>query len=651
VTEPLTAPDIPAASMAQLKSELLDLKRSGVGRDQGQAYIEAWMEGFSRPSLAGSFAQGALGNYADEIKGGVRAMVGAGSGDRMTETARARGQLAASSQKNGWIATGAEVLGGVAPALLGGGLAAKAVAPAATGLGRLAQATAGGLAGGAATGAVYGSGGAVGGPGERLAGARNGAIVGGVVGGVAAPVVQGGQAVARKVGSAVTQRGAAAAAQRNFSQALMDAGTTPQAAAGRVAEAQAAGVPMTAAEGIGQSGQDLLDYAVNTPGAGRQMIKPVIEARQLAQPGRIKAAVSGMTGVDEGAASRALDAQAARSATAGPQYEAMNSVPAPQKVMEALWTQLKSEPEWQAAYDAAVASTRKYASVGEMPREMPPLAAFMKGQEALTAREVDTILQAVKDQVQMAKGILPGAQVVTGGPTGGRALDRTAKSIADMMSDTVPEFKAARQSYATASAYVDGLEKGQSALAPKVTIDEFGQMFKRATGEEKRGIREGLVSAYKAQLENFSAGPAADATKGMTKEAFGQKLRIALGDDTADRVMRQLEMENVTSRTANQIKNSATGFRGANKAAIEGEPLGQGGFSLGGLIQRGMGALDEATSQKMRGEIARTGMEMDPAQVERLLREAMARNPHLFSGTRSGALSGSAAALLTERGR
>ena len=55
MTEPLAPADIPAESVGQLKNELLELKRSGVPREQAQSYIEAWMEGFSRPSLAGSY--------------------------------------------------------------------------------------------------------------------------------------------------------------------------------------------------------------------------------------------------------------------------------------------------------------------------------------------------------------------------------------------------------------------------------------------------------------------------------------------------------------------------------------------------------------------------------------------------------------------
>ncbi len=659
MTEPLAPADIPAGSMEALKNELLELKRSGVGKEQGMAYAQAWMDGFSRPSLAGSFTQGLTFGYGDEIKGGLRALVGAGSGDRLTETARARGQLAASEQKNGWLATGAEIAGGIAPTVVGGGLAARALPAAASGLGRLAQGIAGGAAGGAATGAAYGSGNAIGGLDQRLEGGRNGALVGGMVGAVAAPAVQGVQAVARKVGSALTQSGAGRAAQRNIVGAMEDAGTNPADVAARVREANAAGVPMTLAEGIGQPGQDLIDYAVNTPGAGRNLAKPRIEQRQLGQPERLKQAVSQITGVDEGAATRALAAREARSATSGPLYDALNDIEAPEHVLTALRTQLRSQ-EWQAAYREAQASSRLSASVGDLPREMPSLDRFAteatnKASESLSAREVDLVLQAVQDRVKagMTGGVLPGSMVQTGGPTGSRALNRTAEHISNMMKDAVPEFRDARQAYSTASAYLDGLEKGQSALAPKTTIDEFRQMFASASQDERRGLREGLVSAYKATLENFRRGPTADATKdALNKQAFREKFRVVLGSNEADRLLRQLEMENVTSQTANRIQGSATGFRGANKAAIEGEPLmQQGGWSLGGLAQRAFGKLDEATSQKLREQLARTGMTMDPAEVERLLQEAMTRNPRLIAGARTGALSGSTAALITERGR
>src|SRR4029079_9700686 len=119
-------------------------------------------------------------------------------------------------------------------------------------------------------------------------------------------------------------------------------------------------------------------------------------------------------------------------------------------------------------------SSRLSASVGDLPKPLPALDDFMAGKEPLTAREVDLVLQAVQDRVKAGSvhGVLPGSSSVSGGPTGSRALNRTAEHIADLMKDTVPEFKAARQSYATASSYLDGLDKGQAALAPKVTIDE-----------------------------------------------------------------------------------------------------------------------------------------------------------------------------------
>lgn len=653
---PVTLADIPEEIKATLRDEVLALKRSGISKEKAGEYVNAWLDGFMRPSVAGNFVNGLAFGYADETKGAVGAAMGRGSGNRTIETARARGQIAGARMRSPKMAAGAELAGSVVPAALGGlGIAGAAgrmgVRPAANFIGKVVQGAGAGAAGGAVTGAAYGSGEAVGGAEERLAGAGEGAVEGATwgagVGALAAPVAQAGQWAGRKISQALTTSGSRAGAERAVSGAMADAGVTADDVAARVAEARARGVPYTVTEGIGDPGRDIIDYAANTPGPGRTQLRQAIGQRQEGQPVRLNEATSRITGVNEGAATKQLNAQDAMRATAGPEYDAMNGVPLTARVRSGLARMLQ-HPEWADAYDDARAAARLDASTGALPREMPALESFLDGSADLTAREADLVLQAVQGRAKagMQGGILPGTRANTGGPTGSRGLNRTADAIADMMRQDIPAFAAARKTVHDAKSYMEAIDLGEKSLGPSMSIDQLTQIWRRGDAETRAGIRDGFISKLKKELEDFRRGISADATRNvLDKEAYRQKIRVVLGDEMADDYLRQFELEDNVSKTAGRIMNSATSGREAMRGAIEGEPMGDIPLSPQGLFARALGKMDEATSRKMREEIANIGLLSDDAEIRRVLGRARTRDPALVSPIKSGAFVGTPVAI------
>lgn len=642
----ITINDLPAEWQQKLRSDLLDLKRSGVDPDTAQKYVGAYLEGFARPSLLGSAMQGTLSNFGDEARGLARSIL-KGS-NRIIETARARGSIDGARQQTPKAAMAAGVAGSLAPLAVGLPFA-KAPSPLAAPEGALPAAMKGGAVGagvGGVMGAIAGAGDAVGGLRERMAGAAEGATGGAMFGGgiglLAGPAVKLGQSLGRRIYSALAPRGGLPDAERNMARALAESGMTADQVADRVRTARASGVPMVAADAMGDAGRDAMAYAVQAPGPGAARAKQVIGDRQMAQPGRLRDAAARITGVNEGAASEALAAKAAGRPGTDAAYRALDGIELPPAAADELRRRLAG-PEFQAAYRDASNDIRLALSNGEAPRAMPPLQAFMDGSANLTAREADTILQAVDAAARAGRtpsAFLPGASEVTGGPTGSRSLGVSFEQARDALVREVPEVGAARAAAKRTLDMTGGLELGEKLMAPSVTVDEVRATLAKATPEEAEGIRRGFSSAIKAKLESFGRGPSADATRVILgSEGMEAKIRLMLPQDQADEILRIAGMETDLSRTAKVPFNSKTFFNMENAKANEGGSAG-GGFSLRGLAELVMGDLNEGARRRAREEMAGIGLLDDPRDIARILGRAQRRSPGTVPGVQSGAASG-----------
>lgn len=642
----------------QLKLEIEQLAGEGYGRDDLVQYAKGFKDGFgtSTPAgLAGKVVQGVTLGYGDEIKGAVRAPF-TGNG-RLYETARARGQLARAQRDAPITSTGLEVAGSLAPAIAGGAGLAGVLGRAGSLGGNIAR----GAAAGAVAGGVYGSGNAVGGPEARAAGAIPGALVGGAVGGAMVPATELGLAAARRVVAALTQRGGDAQAGRALRTAIEEtvAPGTPGAAmqpadyartiAERARQAQAGGTPLTMAEAVGQQGVDLLESAAQAPGPGREAILQQLGERQMAQPGRLVDALRTSSGVTEGSLDQKLATAAERGATARPLYESLGGIDVPDDVMRPFWSFLQTRAG-KSAYRRAAEFAEQAKLRGEPFGELPTFEQVTKGAR-LTVGEADVILQGLEATAErkMTAGMAPGTKAATKDSIN---YNKTADYLRGLLKKRVPEFEQARAAWAGPTQFIQAIDKGAKALG--MDLDTFKTVFGKASAAEQEGMKIGLVNALKSDLEQFAAGPTADASRNLARRyAVREKLRMALGPQ-ADDLLRTIDTEATTSATAAQtMGNSATARRLAAAEALGDEQMTGLPTSPQGILSRIVGKLDEVAMRNTRNAIARLGLTTDPDEIEQLVQAIMSAPPGRPRGTISGAVvggsAGAGAAALADR--
>ena len=624
-------------SRRELKLAAQRLIADGYSREDAADYIDGYLEGFGKASpvgFAGKVTQGLTLGYADEIKGALRSAFTDKS--RLYETARARGQLARASKDAPVTSAALEVGGAVVPGLTGGAAIARGLTgllgPTSGVLGNMGRAA----VAGATEGAVYGAGNEVGGAGARAAGAIPGAAVGGLVGAAASPLAELVTSAFRRGRAGLTSAGGDAQARRAFRAVLDDTKDTATSIGTRMREAQDLGVPMTLGETMGQQGVDLLEAAAQAPGAGRQAIEEQIGGRQWQQSHRLVEALRNVTGVTEGSVDRIASERAARSAAGRVNYAALGAVDAPDEVMRPLWNFLQTGPG-KAAYARAAEFAELAAARGEGTK-LPSLKAIQDGAR-LTAGEADTILQGLEASAQskMMPGMVPGGLIDTGDSI---QYSKQARYLRDTMERHIPEFEKARSEWAAPSRFIDAIKQGDKARL--MDLDTFKSYWRGLDSAQQEGVKIGLINDLKADLERFISGKAANAARKIAKDgSLREKLRLALGPDQADELLRTADLENVTSENAAQMLiNSATPRRLAAQEALGEEPMAGSMVSPAGILTRIWGQIDQFARRNVRQSIARLGLTTDPDEAERIVDAILNAPPTRPRGAIPGAVLG-----------
>ena len=621
----------------QLTLDMEQMASEGANEADLRDYAQGYKDGYSGSSgvggLVGKLAQGALLGYADEAKGWVQSKLTGRS--RLYETGKVRAELARTSREAPASSMAAEVAGSIAPSVVGGIGLAGALGRAASVGGNIAR----GVAGGAALGGIYGSGNEVGGPGERALGAVEGGVVGGLTGLVVTPLSELALGAGRRIGAALSARGGDAQAGRALRGAIESSGGNATTISSRMAQAQADGVPMTLAEGVGQQGVDLLEAAAQAPGPGREQIVQQLGERQMAQPGRLVEALRSASGVTRGSVDTAEAARSARAAAARPLYENLGGIDMPDDLMGHFWSFLQTKAG-RSAYSRAADFAQQAKVRGEPFGQLPSYEALKKGAR-LTVGEADVILQGLESAAErkMAPALVPGGKSATKDSI---AYNKTAEFLRKRMEAMIPEFEAARATWAGPTQFIESIRQGEKALG--MDLDTFKTVFAKSNAAQQEGMKIGLVNSLKSDLEQYAAGPTADASRNLAKRfAVREKLRMVLGGQ-ADDLLRAIDTEAQTSATANQVTgNSATARRQAAGEALGDEALDGSPVSAQGIIRRIVGKIDQWAQRNTRDAIARLGLTTDPAEAARLVQGILDGPPSRPRGTIPGAVIGAPA--------
>lgn len=477
-----------------------------------------FMAGFTSAVDAVPFAGPALLDMAQK---GRAAVQGVPLEDVQAETAKAR----ADNPITSGIGT---VTGAVAPFLPLGGLPVIGRALGMTG-GLLSRTLFGG-----GSGAVIAAGDTLARGGSMEDAVKNGAIGFGV--GTIAPTLLAGGG---KAWNALTGKTASKAAT-NVGRAMKDDAIDPASIPSRLSQLGPDAMLMD----LGPNLQAQAGALAAVPGSGQKVVREAITSRAAPKTKSARVAGDVNATIGQGPELDVLKQQtvAAQKAAADPLYDAVRDVPLP--VSGNFAFVLRTPMGQQAFRDAAIMAANDGKQVN-----------------GLTVGLVDYAKRALDDIARVAARAGKNTEA-------GQASD-LARILRNEADKTVPGYKDAREAFAGPAAVMEAIDNGTQIFAKDMSPGQLGRMLKDMSTSEKDGYLQGVRAAVESQMGN--AVNDALSLRNMFRKGWNEdKLRLALGDDIADDLLKRIDREVIYGKTANAVEgNSETARRTASMGEVD----------------------------------------------------------------------------------
>jgi hypothetical protein len=466
---------------------------------------------------AGSqFLQGLTFGFSDEAIAGLRSAMGQGKYEDLVKAEREA--LRKYGEQHPVIGTTAEIVGGIAPAVVTGGASlipglgrtlASTVGPRAAQLLLGTQPTIGRMA---ATGAGAGAATAVGTsekslmeqPAEAAKGAVAGAAVTGTLG-VAGKYVM--APAFRRVKQAMGFGDANKAADIAIARALEKDGLTPDQAAAKIAAVQRG--EMTLAD-LGENTAALLRHASAAPGEARRVTKAELAGREMERVPRVTEDLRTLMSGSKDFYTDIQDLIKKRSKDANALYDAAYS----------------AAPSFSAQTAPDIARLRNLPSFQE---------AMKKGAKRMADLDLDiadpkNTLRALHE-TKIALDDMIDTAVRAGEGNQARTLISMKNRLLKDMESASPEYKIARQTYAGDMEMQTAMQEGQRVYQlPELEMRKLIDRFKDSPSEYD-AFRAGIAQSMLDRLR--AGGPSADPVKTVFPRGVEDKLRRAFRDDEA----------------------------------------------------------------------------------------------------------------------
>lgn len=417
------------------------------------------------------------------------------------------------------------------------------------------------------------------------------ALAGAAVGGIAPSLFAG----VGKIFGALTGRNTPKAIT-NVARALKDDQVDPTAAAAQIANLGPDGMVMD----LGPNLQAQAGALAATPGVGQTTIRDAIAARGApeAKSARINADVADTVG--QGPDLDLLKKQiiADQKAAADPLYDGVRDTPVPMQgpFRFVLQTPLGKEAFRKAAVLAA--------------NDGKPV------NNGLTIGLVDYAKQALDDMAAVAKR--------AGNNNDARQAAGMAKLLRSEADKIEPAYRLAREAYAGPAGVMDAIDAGASVFSKDITPAQLERSLSSMSSGERLAFLDGARSHIESQLGN--AVNDALSLRNMFRKGWNeQKLRVVLGDDVADDLMKRINREVAFSKTANAVEgNSETARRLASmgEVAPAGKSLSQVSIlgAVLGAVNKAKQSISGYGQKKVNAQMASmlTSGALSPATVRRL---------------------------------
>lgn len=361
------------------------------------------------------------------------------------------------------------------------------------------------------------------------------ALLGGAFGGVAPLAFAG----AGKAWNALTGRSASKAAT-NVGRAMADDGIDPASLPSRLSALGPDAMLMD----LGPNLQSQAGALAAVPGSGQKAIREAVTQRASAKAKTARVTDDVTATVGQGPEIDLLKQQtvAAQKAAADPLYDAVRDVPLP--VSGNFAFVLRTPMGKQAFREAAIMAANDGKQVN-----------------GLTVGLVDYAKRALDDIARVAGRSGKNTEAGQAGD-----LARILLTEADKV---VPGYKAAREAFAGPAAVLEAVDNGTQVFSKDITVGQLERMLKAMTASEKDGYLQGVRHYVESQMGNTVND--ALTLRNMFRKGWNEgKLRLVLGDDIADDLLKRIDREVMYGKTTNVVEgNSETARRNASMGEVD----------------------------------------------------------------------------------
>lgn len=353
------------------------------------------------------------------------------------------------------------------------------------------------------------------------------------------------------------------------------------------------------------------------PGAGQKAIRSAVDARTAGAGTRVSDDVARTLGTGPELGALREQIVAAQQQAAAPLYDAVRDVPV--DLLKGNYAFVLNTPMGK---EALAAGRRMAANDG------------YKGTD--TVGIIDYTKRALDDMAS------------SGSRSGNRNQARQAAQLARVLtSETdkmVPQYKAARDAFAGPAQVLDAMDAGEAIFTKEMTPRQLQQSLGAMSTSERDAFIQAARSSVEANMGN--AVNEALTLRNMFKKSFNEdKLRILLGKDVADDLLKRINREAAFGKTAGVVtQNSETAARSAAMGEVAPElgrtmrPDGLVGL-LFTAFDGARGKLSGIAQPKVNSRLAgiHTAGKLSPAQIAQIARGAQ-KPPNALLGPATGGL-------------
>lgn len=281
------------------------------------------------------------------------------------------------------------------------------------------------------------------------------------------------------------------------------------------------------------------------PGPGQQLVRDAVTQRGRGAGARVAADVDATIGTGPDIAALRDQIVDYQSRTAGPLYDTIRDVPieAP-GIIKSILQRPMGQQAIRAAVDMAANDGFHFPTTGNV----------------MTVGLADYIKRSLDD--------IAASAARSGNGNAARQARNMARTIARSVDRIVPAYRTARDAFAGPAAVLDALEQGSGVWAKEMSPSQLRSALQGMSGSERQAFLAGAQSQVEAMMGNAVNDVAA--LRNTFRKGYNEaKLRILLGDQITDDLLRRIDRELAFGNTANAVsRNSETARRQASMAEV-----------------------------------------------------------------------------------